>query len=163
MKKPLLLIDVDGVLNPSMRPRSPMPEGYASHDVGGQRVLLSQRHGEWLRELADHFELAWVTTWEAEADALIAPIIDAPAGLPFMSFPDLTDDGWTWKLPAVRRFVEDRAAAWLDDNPGPDAGEWAKSRVAPTLLVMPDPEVGWTRAECDELIVFAKSCVEARS
>jgi hypothetical protein len=163
VQKPLLLIDVDGVLNPWVRGGDPIPEGYITHRVGGQIVLLADHHGEWLRELADHFDLAWVTTWEAEADALIAPIIDAPAGLPYISFHERTDDGWTWKLPAVRRFVEDRPVACLDDDPGPDADEWATSRTAPTLLVMPDPELGWTREECDELIAFAKTCADARS
>jgi hypothetical protein len=158
MTRPLLLIDVDGVLNPFVPAGAALPEGYAAYHLGGQRVVLSVQHGIWLHELAKHFDLAWVTTWEAEANALVGPIMGAPHDLPFIEFRERSVDGWTWKLPAVRRFAEDRPMAWLDDDPGPDAEAWASSRVAPTILVAPDPSVGWTVAEFEELMAFGRAC-----
>ncbi|MER7705423.1 HAD domain-containing protein [Kitasatospora sp. NPDC097605] len=60
MPKPLLFLDVDGVLNPVC----PGPEAdFDSHTLFGYTVLLSARHGTWLRELADSYELVWATTW----------------------------------------------------------------------------------------------------
>jgi hypothetical protein len=62
--KPLLLIDVDGVLNPY----PDCPQGYAEYrffpgDV--EPVRLSALHGEWLRELGPHFTMAWATPHSA--------------------------------------------------------------------------------------------------
>jgi hypothetical protein len=45
MTRPLLLIDVDGVLNPFVRAGAELPEGYAVHHLGGQRVVLAVQHG----------------------------------------------------------------------------------------------------------------------
>ncbi|MFB7945407.1 HAD domain-containing protein [Kitasatospora phosalacinea] len=60
MGKPLLYLDVDGVLNPVF----PHPDDdFDAHTLLGYSVLLSPRHGDWLRELADHYELVWATTW----------------------------------------------------------------------------------------------------
>ncbi|MCW2947356.1 MAG: hypothetical protein JWR24_4073, partial [Actinoallomurus sp.] len=53
---PLLYVDIDGVLNP----RSPRhPHHFAEHTVGAATVKVSSQHGDWLRELADHYELVW--------------------------------------------------------------------------------------------------------
>ncbi|WP_282203719.1 HAD domain-containing protein [Kitasatospora fiedleri] len=61
MGKPLLYLDVDGVLNPVF----PSPDDdFDAHTLLGYSVLLSPRHGDWLRELADRYELVWATTWE---------------------------------------------------------------------------------------------------
>ncbi len=153
-QKPLLLVDIDGVLNPFVRAGDLMPEGYTEHVIAGQQVLLRRIHGEWLHDLADRFELAWVSTWEAASNTLIGPAIGAPPELPYIEFRERTDDGWTWKLPAVRRYAEDRALAWLDDDPGPDAAGWAATRAARTLIVSPDPRTGWTEDEYRQLVAF---------
>ena len=71
-KRPYLLIDVDGVLNPFGA--VDRPRGFAWHELGGYGVWLSRRHGEWLNGLAEWFDLVWATTWEHDADLLIAPV-----------------------------------------------------------------------------------------
>jgi hypothetical protein len=152
--RPLLLVDIDGVLNPFVRAGDLRPEGYEEHSLGGLDVLLRSVHGEWLRDLAERFDLAWVSTWEADSNALVGPVIGAPPDLPFIEFRERTEDGWTWKLPAVRRFVGDRPVAWLDDDPGPSAADWAATRDAPTLIVSPDPTVGWTEPEYRQLVAW---------
>jgi hypothetical protein len=153
--KPLLLVDIDGVLNPFVRAGDLAPDGYAEHEIAGLHVLLRRVHGEWLRDLARVFELAWVSTWEADSSPLIGAVIGAPPDLPWIEFRERTPDGWTWKLPAVRRFAGDRPLAWLDDDPGPDAADWAATRDARTLIVSPDPRTGWTEDEYHRLLAFA--------
>lgn len=74
--KPLLLIDVDGPLNPYAAKASRRPEGYDTHrmrptgwegpHVKPLRVWLNPEHGPALTALP--FELAWCTTWQAEAN-----------------------------------------------------------------------------------------------
>lgn len=68
--KPLLLVDVDGVLNPFPE----CPEGYAEYDFfpeDDEPVRLARVHGEWLRELARAFEVVWASGWGAEANRLL--------------------------------------------------------------------------------------------
>ena len=111
-RRPLLLLDVDGVLNPLGVRDWP---GFTPHDLGEpgtaghMRVLLSLDHGRWLSALVDYFDLVWATSWERDADLLIAEQIGLPRGLPFIKFTEQT--GWTSKLPDVIRFVGQRAAA----------------------------------------------------
>jgi hypothetical protein len=155
--KPLLLIDIDGVLNPYARADDPVPDAYTEHMIDGERVLLSTQHGDWMRELAVAYELVWASSWEADCDRLIGRVIGAPADMPFLVFAERDDKDWLWKLPAVRRFVGDRAVAWLDDDHGQGADDWAATREAPTLLVRPDARVGWTSAEFDQLMAWRSS------
>ena len=151
--KPLLLVDVDGVLNPLVR-IAVFPRDFAEHRLEGFRVLLSARHGVWLNALADRFDLVWATTWEDDANRLIAPLIGLPTDLPVIRFGDPERPG-TWKLPDVAAYVGDRPAAWVDDDLWGDAEAWARARAAPTLLVRTDPAVGLARRHVKALERFA--------
>lgn len=74
--RPLLLLDVDGPLNPYAArwfTTRVARDGYVFHDVGPVggfatlRVALHPQHGRWLRELAaadDGFDLVWAA-WAA--------------------------------------------------------------------------------------------------
>ncbi|MET9265288.1 HAD domain-containing protein [Amycolatopsis sp. NPDC004079] len=139
----LLLLDVDGPLNPyAARPHS-RPPGYETFRrtrsgawFGGRdarrhkglRVWLHPGHGSLLTKLADEAELqmAWATTWLEDANRLIAPAIGLP-DLPVIHYPpsDLEADGtggrrWrldgAWKWPSVAAYAAGRPLAWLDDE-----------------------------------------------
>jgi hypothetical protein len=149
----MLLLDVDGVLNPfAVRPRA-VPAGFVEHAIQGYRVLLSARHGEWLTSLADRFELVWATTWESEANIEIGPRIGLPR-LPWIGFGDVEREGG-WKVPAIDRFATGRPLAWIDDDIERTAEAWARNRSAPTLLLRSDPGVGLVRRHIKALERFA--------
>ena len=92
-QRPLLLLDVDGVLNPLGVREAPGFIPFVVDDpgaVGTVPVLLSPEHGRWLTSLADEYQLVWATSWEGDADRLIAERVGLPRGLPFIAFTDQT-------------------------------------------------------------------------
>jgi len=148
---PLLLLDVDGVLNPY----PDCPEGFAEYvffPEDDEPVRLCTRHGEWLSELADHFSLAWASSWEDEANVHLCPHFGLPT-MPFVTLPP-TPFHPSAKVPAIDAFVGPRPVAWVDDIVTREARAWARRRVAPTLLVDVDPAVGLTRNAVDELLAW---------
>jgi hypothetical protein len=139
--RPVLLVDVDGVLNPWMA--EGCPEGFETYDFfAGERVLLAAEHGKLLTSLSSAYELAWATAWEHQANRLICPVLGMPE-LPVIEFP-LSDELQFRKLPAVMRAVGQRPCAWIDDEHQPDHYSWAERRGVPTLIVDIDPAVGLT-------------------
>ena len=151
--RPLLLVDVDGVLNPWHA--ATCPDGFREYSFfPGERVLLSEGHGALLRELASSFELVWATAWEHKANRLICPVIALPE-LPVIEFPLTGPDYRFRKLPAVIDSVGDRPCAWVDDEHQPDHYHWARERGVPTLLVDIDPAEGLTRRVAEQLAEWA--------
>jgi hypothetical protein len=140
--RPVLLVDVDGVLNPWLA--ADCPPGFSVHDFfPGERVLLSPAHGELLLSLAGAYELVWATAWEHRANRLICPVLSLPV-MPVIEFPLDGRDVYFRKLPAVIEAVGDRPCAWIDDEHQPDHYTWAQRRGVPTLMVDIDPAEGLT-------------------
>ena len=151
----LLLLDVDGPLNPHAarpfaRPSGYRPyretrdgdwvDGWAARTRRGHRVWLHPGHGALLRSLADEtgLRLVWATAWRHAANARVAPAIGLPE-LPVIDFPDtdaeITERGrllWRvgggWKWPAVHAFADGMPLAWLDDEH--DGTDHAVARAA---------------------------------
>ncbi|MER7754915.1 HAD domain-containing protein [Kitasatospora sp. NPDC097643] len=158
MPKPLLLLDVDGVLNPVC----PHPDaGFDTHTLLGYSVLLSPRHGEWLRELAAVYDLVWATTWEEDANTHIAPAIGLPT-LPVVRFtgyvprPDdprvpLMELFSARKWAPLLRHAAGRPFAWVDDvipRRLVRGSLWRRDR----LLLPIDPGQGLERRHVDRLL-----------
>lgn len=150
---PLLLLDVDGVLNPYAA--STCPAGYTEHRFfrGEDPVRLCLAHGPWLQELAARFQLVWATAWGREANRLLAPLLQLPQ-LSTVPFPPIPFDPLE-KLEAVVRYVGDRPVAWIDDALTPEAYAWAAKRAAPTLLISIDPADGLTRLAIERVLRWA--------
>jgi hypothetical protein len=149
---PLLLLDVDGVLNPYAA--SACPPGYIEHDLfpGEDPVRLCPAHGPWLQELAARFQIVWATGWGENANRLLAPLLRLPA-LPVISFPVPFDP--LSKLPAIVRYAGNRPLVWLDDMLQSDAFAWASERGTPALLISVDPAEGLTRPLIDQALQWA--------
>jgi len=154
---PLLLLDVDGVLNPYAARRC--PPGYTEHDLfpGEEAVRVCTAHGRWLTELAARFQLVWATAWGAEANRLLAPLLGIPE-LPVIGFPPVPFHPRD-KLPAVARYARGRPLAWVDDQLPAETRAWAAARRAPALLVEVDPADGLTRPVIDGCLRWAEGIV----
>jgi hypothetical protein len=150
--RPVLLLDVDGVLNPY---GGECPDGYAEHLLfpGEEPVRVCRLHGDWVAELAATFEVVWGSAWGAEANRLLGPLLGLPE-LPYVRFPPMPFEP-ALKVPAIDRHLRDRPAVWIDDLIGPEAREWASSRAVPTLLIEVDPAVGLTRDDVDRALRWA--------
>jgi HAD domain in Swiss Army Knife RNA repair proteins len=154
--RPLLLIDVDGVISLfGFDHRSPPAGRYQL--VDGITHFLSVRAGEHLRRLSEAFELAWCTGWEEKANEYLPWALGLDGPLPHVVFdPSERPAQAHWKLGAIDRHVEpSRPVAWIDDAHDERCVSWAASRPAPTLLVTTDPAVGLTEAEVARLLDWA--------
>lgn len=150
--RPVLLLDVDGVLNPY---GTACPDGYEEHVLfpGDEPVRVCRAHGAWIRELAGAYDVVWGSAWGAGANRLLGPLLGLPE-LPYVAFPPVPFPA-ARKVASIDRHLGDRPAAWIDDLLGPEAREWAAARTAPTLLLEVDPAVGLTREVVDRALAWA--------
>lgn len=176
----LLLLDVDGPLNPYLA--SPgRPEGFRTYretsegewveddDADGFKVWLHPGHGALLRKLADDtgLELVWATAWRHAANERVAPAIGLDP-LPVIDFHAvdihvdergrlhwLVDGRWKW--PSVVSYAAGRPLAWLDDEHNDSGFQVARAAFdrdrsgSPTLLCHVDPRYGLQDKHFDEV------------
>jgi len=159
-----LLLDVDGVLAPFQGDVLSMSrvggEGFRRVDLDPQTGLretflwVSDANNERLKNLSEVFEIVWATGWADSANRVIGPL-HALEELPVVEL-DYTFDTPTWKLPSIEAFVPDnRPCAWVDDDLGSDAEQWADQRRAPTLLVKCEPHIGLTESLTERCLEWA--------
>jgi len=149
--KPLLLVDVDGVISLFGDGVDVRTDG-AWVMVDGLVHFISQAAGDHLRELAHDFELVWCTGWEERANDHLPRVLSLPGPLPVLTFPAAPATAAHWKLGAIDAHAgPHRPVAWVDDALSPDCHEWACRRPGPTLLVPTDPARGLTAAEAGQL------------
>ncbi|MBD0696069.1 hypothetical protein [Streptomyces sp. CBMA123] len=179
MVRPVLLVDVDGPLNPDAAKPHRRPAGYETHRlmtpgwVAAERrrlaawglphkapkplrVWLNPGHGPALTALP--FDLVWATTWEEEANSFIGPLLGLPE-LPFIAWSDPRPEpegGVFWKTPEVVAWARGRPFAWVDDNITDADRAWARAHHdGPALLHHVDPKVGLTADDFARLTDWA--------
>ena len=155
-RRPILFVDVDGVLslfgfNPSGELPGPV------HWIDGIAHCIPPQSGELLVRLSESYELVWATGWEEKANEYLPGILE----LPFRELPTLTFDGRAvfgsshWKLDALTEYAGNRPAAWIDDHMDEACLLWARTRSAPTLLIETKPSIGITEDHVEQLLGWA--------
>jgi hypothetical protein len=156
--KPLLLVDVDGVISLFGFMQHARPAGRFEM-VDGIAHFLSATAGEHLRLLSDAFEPVWCTGWEEKANEYLPHALGLDGPWPYLSFERAAGPGRSvqghWKLDAIDAYAAARPLAWIDDAHGEACELWAAERQAPTLLVTTEPAVGLTDPHVRQLLAWA--------
>jgi hypothetical protein len=138
---PVLLLDVDGVLNAVRRD---LPEGWRRGTYNGYVLSWDPTVVARLRELHESGRVAlqWLTTWTERADQLLAEPMGLPGGLRTHSREGVLPTGFSgelrglwgwWKLAAARAVAEAESD-----------GAWCGStRISPSRPRTPGS--GWPR------------------
>jgi hypothetical protein len=152
--RPLALIDVDGVLNPYGSPSC--PPGYIEYELfpNEDPVRVHPGHGVLLLKLCEFADLTWATSWDDDANRLLAPLLGLP-DLPVIRCWQPALNHYD-KFPAISRGVGDRQAVWFDDLHSVQAAEWAQRRSPATRLIHVNPAIGLTCADVDAAIEFLR-------
>ncbi|MGY1606376.1 HAD domain-containing protein [Geodermatophilus sp. SYSU D00700] len=162
--RPILLLDVDGVLN---TPRRELPEGWRRGTFNGYVLSWDPTVTARLRELHEsgRVEIQWLTTWTTDADRLLAEPMGLPRGLRTHARGDSAPTGFLgvfggasgwWKLEIAREVASsepDRRIVWIDDDlaeQAEDTGDWLAANPH-VLVVAPDLYVGLTHEQLDEI------------
>ncbi|MGY1709064.1 HAD domain-containing protein [Geodermatophilus sp. SYSU D00758] len=159
---PILLLDVDGVLN-AVAPE--LPAGWRRGRFNGYVLSWDPTVTARLREWHDaaRVEIQWLTTWAGDADRLLAEPMGLPRGLRVHARPGVgptgfagsvsSASGW-WKLDMARAVAEehpDRRIVWIDDDLAYEAagtGDWLAANPH-VLVVAPDVFAGLTHEHLD--------------
>jgi hypothetical protein len=158
--KTLILLDIDGVLNPVVGP---------ALDGDGPVLLLSGERRALVQRLAACGRIAWVSTWPlAQTIGLESQLLlsrePLRVTLPRASLDE--SNAATPKLRPVSRWLvrmsgvgEDDwdAVVWIDDVLGPDAHSWALEQTMPVHLVKPSATSGLTAEHVEDVEAFCRS------
>ncbi|MFJ4669582.1 hypothetical protein [Kitasatospora purpeofusca] len=172
---PLLLLDVDGPLNPFAAQPPEQPAGYGTHHVRPDfllarfpgrptgevepiRLWINPDHGPRLLDLP--FELVWATAWKGEANTWIGPLVGLPE-LPFIAWPKMfhqDPDGLHWKTRVLVEWAAGRPFVWVDDELGPQDTEWiAANHPGPAATYRIHPGIGLRAEDFDTLRAWART------
>lgn len=156
MDKPILFLDVDGVLNA-------FPEGAERYDNPEKRVKNVTELGvtyvpvgtrERVHLLLEHFDPIWSTAWRGSAHAHHRNIL----GLSEIPWPYV--DYERWKIPEMVRMAEGRPWCFIDDDVEWELreldlrGAWRE--IPDTLTIRPLPRIGLTDEHVEQAIAFAR-------
>jgi hypothetical protein len=153
--KPLLLVDIDGVISLFGGAQLASKDG-SFHSIDGMFHFLSSTAAAHLLALGEQFELVWCSGWEEKANEHLPHLLGLPPALPYLRFERAVGRANAhWKLAAIDEFAGERALAWIDDALNEACHQWAAARTAPTLLVETAPEHGLTDGEAELLMSWA--------
>lgn len=167
MSKPMLLLDIDGVVN------------IFTGKVAGREMIsaradnwplwLHPDHPEWVNELSMHFDMVWSTMWQAQV-VHFAQVAGFGHDWPWINFDShylragnlRTGEGvGSYKHPGIELTIRQRPAVVIDDDLEPWQHEWADIRThsgIPTHLIQPDPFEGLKSSHLEQALAFAQAC-----
>jgi hypothetical protein len=157
--RPLLAVDVDGVISLFGFDEAPRDEAVRFELIDGMVHCISLAAGERLGRLAETFDLIWATGWEERANVRLPLLLGLPE-LPYLTFDGAARFGSAhWKLGPLDAYARRRGLAWIDDSFDESCYEWARERQAagnPTLLVPTESHLGLEEVQVEALLAWAR-------
>ena len=154
--KPVLAVDIDGVISLFGFEGEPQVEGAEMELIDGALHCISMPAGDRLRRLAEHFDPVWATGWERGGER-VSELLGLPHW-PALSFKGAARFGSAdWKLEPLDGFAGGRPLAWIDDSLDEGCYRWARERREPTLLVEAEPALGMQEVHVEALLGWARS------
>jgi hypothetical protein len=139
--RPVVAIDIDGVLRLAVPPEGPAPDGAYSVNLTMRRDAYPQAYhrppkwspdatatgtywlsgigADWIRSLLSRgVEVVWATTWQEYANVYFTPALGIPE-LPVAVVGRQVHawDSSDWKSAKLRERYQGRPMVWIDDNP----------------------------------------------
>lgn len=154
--KPLLFLDVDGVIN--VRGDTPLSQ-YVGDLDGLFKIHLPYGLRERVATLVENFEIVWATTWMEKAH----PFFKDHLGLPEEPWACIEPFRNGIKLPEICNMADGRTFAWVDDEAhhqlrdldiNTDASEWQQKAG---IIVAPIWTEGLNDRHVDELLAWRES------
>lgn len=166
MDTPIILLDVDGVLNPCPFNKHPRglewkfePEFRSSVESGRWPLNLSKEMGQALLDLK--CEVRWLTTWIRDEDFANKDI--GPAlGWEHQRVCKISvrgmSDHW-WKPRTVKELLQSPGpkVIWIDDDADGFAQHFDEGELDPhnrLLIISPESDIGITREHIDTIKLF---------
>ena len=157
MTRPLLAVDVDGVISLF---------GFDEPPPGSSRALRARRR-RWSTAsrsapASGCCGSASTSTWSGRPAGRRKPTTTCRTSSASPSSRYLTFGGAArfgsahWKLGPLDEYGSGRALAWIDDSFDESCYEWAQDREEPTLLVPTESALGLEEAQTEALIAWAK-------
>ena len=154
--KPVLAVDVDGVISLFGFEGQPPRDAGRFHLIDGMPHVISAKAGSCMRRLVeeDHYELVWATGWEDKANDYLPNLLGIPE-LPVLHFGRDARFGTAhWKLGPISEYAAGRPLAWIDDSLNDECRQWARDRSEPTLLVETESMLGIEDGHVEALIAW---------
>ena len=156
VSKPVILLDVDGPLNPWSAPNG-LPRGFREHFMRprgwemGKPLKVRLRASDGFRLSTLGCDIIWATTWEDEANEWIGPHIGLPK-LPFIDWIDkdyFNPEHLYWKTKRVVSWMNENRPGipfiWLDDEVRrPDRDYIEKNAATGSKILIISPRIGIT-------------------
>ena len=143
-ERPIILLDVDGVLNPT---------------TAGGEVAVSSERMDLVLQLAQAGELVWITSWLAGVTFQLERAIGLEGQMRRVPLVGISAGAATPKLRSIARWVERSTlpltpVVWIDDWLRSDARAWVATQERSWFLVQPEPAARLSSVHVAAIVEF---------